>query len=159
MSSKTIQIVPVKKTLTVNASQARAFDVFTAGINAWWPRQHHIGATPPVKFVIEPRLGGRWYATHEGGEETTNGHVLVWEPPSRAVFSWEISAQWKESPGIGSEVEIRFIAEGPKTTRVELLHHKFEAMGEEDGTKMRNGVDGGWVGILDLFKQEVEKPS
>jgi uncharacterized protein YndB with AHSA1/START domain len=156
MNTQTIQIAPVQKTLTVKASQARAFEVFTERVDAWWPRAHHLGATPPVKIIIEPRLGGRWYAKHEGGEETTNGHVLVWEPPSRVVFSWEISPQWKESPGVGSEVEIRFIAGGPNATRVELLHHKFEVMGEDGGKIMRAGVENGWTGILELFKKEVE---
>jgi uncharacterized protein YndB with AHSA1/START domain len=109
-----------------------------------------------VKSFIEPRKGGRWYTTHEDGSECVVGHMLAWEPPSRIVFSWEINPQWKPDPTAGSEVEVRFIAEGPKTTRVELLHHKFETMGAEGGKAMRDGVDGGWVGIMDLFKKAAE---
>jgi hypothetical protein len=44
----TIQIAPVKKTLTVNASQAHAFDVFTNGLDRWWPKQHSIGTAQLV---------------------------------------------------------------------------------------------------------------
>jgi uncharacterized protein YndB with AHSA1/START domain len=154
--ASTIQIAPVSKTLTVAASQAHAFEVFTNGIDRWWPKGHGIGTAPLVKSFIEPRKGGRWYTTHEDGTEAVVGHMLVWEPPSRIVFSWEINAQWKPDSTMGSEVEVRFIAEGPKTTRVELLHHKFETMGEEGGKSMRGSVDGGWTPILDLFKKEAE---
>jgi len=156
MNARTIAIAPVKKSLTVKTPQARAFDVFFNGIDRWWPREHHLGATPLVKSIIEPRLGGRWYSKHEDGSETVTGHMKVWEPPSRVIFSWEINAQWKPDSSVGSEVEVRFIAVDANTTRVELEHRNFESLGEEGGTKMRNNVDGGWPGILDLFKQAAE---
>ncbi len=154
----TIQIAPVKKTLTVAASQAHAFDVFVNGIDRWWPKSHSIGEGQCLKLIIEPRKDGRWYSQHENGSEATNGHVLGVEPPGRLVLSWEISAQWKPDPRLRSEIELNFVAEGHKTTRVELLHHKFETMGEEDGKNMRDMVDspGGWTGILELFKKEAE---
>jgi uncharacterized protein YndB with AHSA1/START domain len=156
--ASTIQIAPVKKTITVAASQAHAFDVFAGGIDRWWPKSHSIGEGPALKIVIEPRKGGRWYSSHENGSEAVNGHVLAWEPPGRLVLSWEISAQWKPDPRLRSEIELNFIAEGPKTTRVELLHHKFETMGEEDGKIMRDTVDGpmGWSGLLEAFRKEAE---
>ena len=34
-STKTITIAPVKKAVTVEVSQERAFDVFTAGVDRW----------------------------------------------------------------------------------------------------------------------------
>ena len=154
----TIPIAPVKKTITVNASQQHAFDVFTNGIDRWWPKSHSIGEGPALKVIIEPRQGGRWYSSHENGSEAVNGHVLHWEPPGLLVLSWEISAQWKPDARMQSEIELRFIAQGPKTTRVELLHQKFETMGEEDGKAMRGMVDspGGWSGLLEAFKKEAE---
>src|SRR5665213_2590980 len=139
--SRTVTIAPVRKSLTVKAPQARAFEVFTAGIDRWWPKMHSIGTTALVQSVIEPFQGGRWYSKHEDGSEAVVGHVLVWEPPSRAVFSWEINASWKPDSTVASEVDVRFIAEGPGATRVELEHRKFEALGETDGEKMRSGVD------------------
>jgi hypothetical protein len=54
-----------------------------------------------------------------------------------------------------SEVEVRFVAEGPGTTRVELEHRKFERMAAPGGQKMRTDVDGGWVKILELFAAEL----
>lgn len=156
MTTRTIEIAPVRKTITVNAPQAKAFDVFTGGIDRWWPKSHGIGSAPVIANIIEPRLGGRWYSTHEDGSEAVIGHMRVWEPPSRIVFGWEINANWKPDTAINSEVEVRFIAVDAHTTRVELEHRNFENLGTEGGAKMRGEVNGGWPGILELYKQVAE---
>jgi uncharacterized protein YndB with AHSA1/START domain len=155
--TKTITIAPVKKSLVVEVGQAHAFDVFTSGIDRWWPREHHIGSTPVVKETIEARQGGRWVTLHEDGSETVNGRMLVWDPPRRIVFSWEINGQWKPETNLDvvSEVEVRFIAEGASRTRVELEHRKFERM-TEGGEAMRDGVDKGWPGILEDFRKAAQ---
>jgi len=57
---------------------------------------------------------------------------------------------------VSSEVEVRFVADGPNATRVELEHRKFEKLGQAAGTSMRNSVDGGWPGMLERFKAEAE---
>jgi uncharacterized protein YndB with AHSA1/START domain len=152
----TITIAPVRKTIRVNASAARAFEVFTSGLDRWWPRDHGIGKTPMKAAVMETRLGGRWYELAEDGSQATVGKIVVWEPPQRFVMTWDINSQWKPDTTVGSEVEVRFIAEGANATRVELEHRKFEQMGAEPGAKMRKDVDGGWPGMLERFKAHVE---
>jgi len=154
--TKAFAIAPVRKTLLVNASQAHAFDVFTNRLDSWWPKNHGIGATPVTQSFIEPRRGGRWYTTHEDGSEIVVGRMLVWEPPHRIVFSWEVSAEWKPDPTVASEVELEFVSEGPSTTRIQLEHRNFEALGHEGGERMRGSVDGGWPGLLELFKKSAE---
>lgn len=157
--TKTITIAPVIKSLIVETSQAKAFDVFTAGIDRWWPKEHHIGDAKPVKSVIEPRKGGRWFTLHEDGKEVTTGHFLVWDPPRRVVFTWEINGKWRPEPNaaLASEVEVRFTAETPTRTRVELEHRNFERMPDTEGAKgMRDGVDQGWPGILEGYRKAAE---
>ena len=156
-AAKTISIAPVRKTFTVNAPQQWAFDVFTAGMDRWWPRTHHTGETPMAKMVLEPRVGGRWYSVHEDGKQNTVGVVSVWDPPNRVVHSWNINATWKPDANITSEVDVRFFAEGPNKTRIELEHRNFESYGEQ-AQQMRDAVgsDGGWNGILDLYRKEAE---
>ena len=102
-------------------------------------------------------VGGIDLGTPYGGP--LFGRVLVWEPPQRFVVSWDINGNWKPDLTVGSEVEVRFIAEGPHATLVELEHRKFERMGAEGGAKMRGDVDGGWPRMLEHFKREAEAAS
>jgi len=152
----TVTIAPVRKSIRVNASQGRAFDVFTAGLGRWWPRKVTVGKSPLKTAVIEPRLGGRWYELREDGSQTDVGKVLVWEPPQRFIVSWDFNSRWEPDTTMSSEVEVRFIAEGADATLVELEHRKFERLGAEGGASLRKDVDGGWPGILDHFKREAE---
>ena len=152
--TQTIAIAPVRKSIRVNASQAHAFDVFTSRLDRWWPRKASIGTAPMKAAVIEAGVGGHWYELGEDGSRAIVGKVLVWDPPNRFVVTWDINGNWKPDSSVGSEVEVRCVADGPNATLVELEHRKFERMGAEAGATMRKGVDGGWPALLDLFAKE-----
>jgi len=156
-ANRAVKIAPVRKTVIVEATPEKAFEVFTSGINRWWPKTHGIGATPIRESIIEPFVGGRWYAKFEDGTELVNGHVRTWEVGARFVVTWEISAEWKSDPRVAfaSEVDVQFLPEAGGRTRVELEHRHFERMGDVAGETMRKGVDGGWPSLLDLFANEV----
>jgi uncharacterized protein YndB with AHSA1/START domain len=155
--NKQISIAPVRKSVTVAAGAQRAFEVFTAGIDRWWPKSHGIGPAPVKQSVIEPFEGGRWYTRCEDGSDVVVGHVRVWRPSERFVVSWEVSADWKPDArgALSSEVEVRFVAESSECTRVEVEHRNFERMGVAAGEKMRKDVDGGWPGLLELYAKNV----
>jgi uncharacterized protein YndB with AHSA1/START domain len=153
--SSTTSIAPVRKGVLVKVDAARAFEIFTSGIDRWWPKTQGVGSSPIAESVIEPFAGGRWFAKYEDGSQITTGHILACEPATRVLFSWEFNADWKPDASAPSEVEVTFTAEEPGTTRVQLEHRLFERMGEEGGTKMRNDVEGGWPALLDLFAIQV----
>lgn len=152
----TVTIAPVRKSIRVAASQAHAFEVFTAGLGRWWPLDHGIGKTPRKAVVMETRLGGHWYELAQDGSRTNVGKIIVWEPPRRFVMTWDINSRWKADTSVSSEVEVRFVPEGANATRVELEHRKFERMGAEAGESMRKDVDRGWPGLLEMFKRHAE---
>jgi uncharacterized protein YndB with AHSA1/START domain len=156
MTTRTITIAPVRKSIRVKASQAHAFEVFTSRLGRWWPHKGSIGSAPMKAMVMETRLGGRWYELGEDGSEADVGKIMLWDPPHRFVVSWDINSSWKPDLTVSSEVEVRFRADGPDATLVELEHRKFEQMGEEAGEKMRRDVDGGWPGMLEHFRTEAE---
>ena len=73
------------------------------------------------------------------------GSVLSWEPPSRLVLSWDISADWQYDPDLKTEVEVRFIAEGKDATRVELEHRKLDRYGtRRDEMRHIFDTEGDW---------------
>ena len=152
-------IAPVRKSVRVKAPIARAFDVFTTGLTRWWPPNHGVGKKPIAKVLMEPRLGGRWLEIADDGTETSVATIIVWEPPHRLVMLWQVNAQWKPDLAVKSEVDVRFTADGPNATLVELVHHKFGTMGAEAGASMRKDVNGGWPGLMDRFAQEAERSS
>jgi uncharacterized protein YndB with AHSA1/START domain len=155
--TRPITIAPVKKSIRVQTRQARAYEVFTEGLGRWWPKHANNRPAMIKTVILEPRVGGNWYEVYEDGSRTTVGSILTWDPPHRFVMTWEYTCVAKTDPGIGSEVEVRFIAEGAEATRVELEHRLFERLGLDDGTKTRESVNGGWPLMLDLFKAEAEQ--
>jgi uncharacterized protein YndB with AHSA1/START domain len=145
-------VEPVRKRILVAATQEHAFRVFTEGIDRWWPREHHIGSSPLKRAVLEPRIAGRWYSISMDDSECDVGKVLVWEPPRRLVLAWQINAEWKYDPDFQTEVEVSFVVEGPRKTRVEIEHRNLERYGA-GAAALRKTLDspGGWGGTLDSY--------
>lgn len=145
-------VEPIKKRIIVAASQAHAFTVFTSGIDRWWPREHHIGKSPLKRAVLEPRADGRWYTIGEDDSECDVGRVLEWDPPRRLVLAWQINGAWQFNPELVTKVEVSFIVEGPRQTRVELEHRDLARYGLA-AAAIRKTIDapGGWGGILASF--------
>jgi len=155
---RTIKPAPVRRSIEVNASQAKAFEVFAQKMNAWWPKSHHICKCDLDTHVIEPRAGGRWYERGVDGVECDIGKVLVWEPPSRLVLAWQLNPDWKFDPDLITEVEVQFIADGANATRVELEHRDLERFGDRvEAMRQQIDSDSGWIGLLQLFAQSASQ--
>ncbi|MDP9040310.1 MAG: SRPBCC family protein [Acidobacteriota bacterium] len=149
---------PVRRSIRVRADAARAFRVFTEGMDGWWPRTHHIGSSPMKRVVVEGRVGGAIYTDQEDGTTCPWGSVLAWEPPHRFVMAWQVSPEWKYEPNRAkcSEVDVRFTPADDGTTLVELEHRGLERHGAGCDT-MREQVsrEGGWGGLLEMFAATV----
>jgi uncharacterized protein YndB with AHSA1/START domain len=151
----------VRKTITVEAPREVAFKVFTEGMSTWWPlATHKIGKVEAKEAVIQPFKGGRWFERGADGSECDWGRVLAWDPPSRVLLSWEITSDWQHDAGLLTEVEVRFIAEGPNKTRVELEHRNLDRFGaKKDEMREIFSSPGGWGGLLESFRQAAARRS
>jgi uncharacterized protein YndB with AHSA1/START domain len=138
----------------VEAPIERAFKVFTEQFGSFKPSEHNLLAVPIAETVFEPRVGGHVYDRGIDGSECRWARVLAYEPPHRVLLSWDINPQWQieTDPEKTSEWEVRFTAETPNRTRVELEHRELERHGA--GWKgVRDGVAGdqGWPLYLQRY--------
>jgi uncharacterized protein YndB with AHSA1/START domain len=137
----------IRHQVVVNVPIERAFSVFTKDFGKFKPLDHNLLNADIAETVFELHVGGHVYDRGVDGSECRFARVLVYEPPTRVVISWDISPQWsiETDPAKTSEVEVRFIAEAPDRTRVELEHRNIDRHG--DGWEsVREGVDNedGW---------------
>jgi uncharacterized protein YndB with AHSA1/START domain len=161
MTTKAEQAL-VRTEVVVEAPQDRAFRVFTERFDKIKPREHNMLAVDIEESVFEPRAGGRVYDRGVDGSECQWGRVLAYDPPERIVFTWDISPQWQIESDLekASEVEIRFIAEAPERTRVELEHRHLDRHGE-GWAGLREGVanEQGWPLYLGRYAEQVAETS
>ena len=144
----------VRHTIVVEAPVERAFQVFTADFGSFKPREHNLLGVDIAETVFEPREGGNIYDRGVDGSECRWARVLAFEPPDRVVFSWDIGPDWQlvTDPDRTSEVEVRFIAETPDRTRVELEHRNLDRHGDGwEGVRDGVGTDQGWPLYLERF--------
>lgn len=149
-----IAVTRVKQSIVVEAPIARAFKVFTEEFGRFKPPEHNMLGVEIAETVFETRVGGHIYDRGIDGSECRWARVLGYEPPHRVLLSWDISPKWQieTDPEKTSEWEVRFIAETPNRTRVELEHRKLDRHG--DGWQgVRDGVAGdqGWPLYLQRY--------
>jgi uncharacterized protein YndB with AHSA1/START domain len=146
--------VVVRRQIVVQAPIERAFTVFTARFGDFKPPEHNLLGAAIAETVFEPKVGGHIYDRGVDGSECRWARVLAYEPPDRVVFSWDISPQWQveTDPDNTSEVEVRFVAETPTRTRVELEHRHLDRHGP-GWQSVRDGVshDEGWPLYLNRY--------
>src|SRR3989442_4186304 len=139
--------VVVRRQIVVEAPIERAFAVFTERFGDFKPPEHNLLGVAIAETVFEPKVGGHIYDRGVDGTECRWARVLAYEPPDRVVFSWDISPRWQieTDPDHTSEVEVRFVPEGPDRTRVELEHRQLDRHGP-GWQSVAEGVDGdaGW---------------
>jgi uncharacterized protein YndB with AHSA1/START domain len=150
----------VRSAIVVDAPRDLAFDVFANDIGSWWPPDHHVIDAELERMVFEPRVGGRVYDVGVDGSECQWARVLVFDPPERLMFSWDLTTAWtiETDPARASEVEVRFVAEGPERTRVELEHRHLDRHGDGwQGVRGAVGSAGGWPAGLEAFARRVRE--
>jgi uncharacterized protein YndB with AHSA1/START domain len=146
-----VPITSVKQSVVVDAPIERAPK---SSVNT-------LNARSIAETVFEPRVGGHIVDRGVDGSECRWARVLAFDPPNRVLLSWDIGPRWQveTDPNKTSEWEVRFIAETPNRTRVDLEHRKLERHGE-GWESVREGVaaDQGWPLYLqryvDLFSRQ-----
>jgi uncharacterized protein YndB with AHSA1/START domain len=152
----------VRKQVIVDVPVEHAFMVFTGRFGDFKPPEHNLLGVPVTETVFEPWVGGGITDRAADGSECRWARILAFDPPDRVVFSWDISPRWtiETYPAQTSEVEVRFYAESPTRTRVELEHRNIDRHGPGWET-ITGGVDGpaGWSLYLDRYAAVAQEDS
>lgn len=144
----------IKHQVVVNAPVERAFAVFTEQFGAFKPREHNLLAVPIAETVFEPQVGGHIYDRGVDGSVCRWARILVYEPPHRVMFSWDIGPTWQVETdpgaivGLGGEAHFDLACLG----RVELQHRHLDRHGP-GWESVADGVDGdaGWPLYLSRY--------
>ena len=150
-------IPPITGTVTVALPVDEAFALFTSAIDRWWPRAFHIGAAEVDEIVLEPFVDGRWYERGVDGSGCDWGRVRLWDARSAWCSPGRSTGRSSSTPTPehASEIDVRFRAEGPAETTVEVEHSGFEkVVGGQTVHDTING-GGGWTLLLDTFAKTV----
>jgi uncharacterized protein YndB with AHSA1/START domain len=136
----------VRKSVRVPLSQEAAFRLFTDGIGSWWPGiTHSVAGSASVEVVMESDVGGRILERTPDGTQIW-GTITAWDPPRSFSTTWH--------PGydaaLATQLSIRFVAEGPNATRVELNHRGWAVHGDQAADRL-GGYDTGWDTVLGQF--------
>jgi uncharacterized protein YndB with AHSA1/START domain len=136
-------IEPIRLSFDVDAPVEHAFEVWTARIAQWWPKDHTVTADDHLTVVLEGRPGGRIFERLPTGIEHDWGEVTAWEPPTRLGYTWHLNRDRSDA----TDVEIRFVPRGEDATTVEIEHRGWERLGAE-GEDWRDRNHGGWATLL-----------
>jgi uncharacterized protein YndB with AHSA1/START domain len=144
----------VHRQIVVEAPIDRAFSVFTERFGDFKPPEHNLLGVAIAETVFDPHVGGHIYDRGVDGSECRWARILAYDPPHRVVFSWDISPQWQieKDPDNTSEVEVRFVAETPQRTRLELEHRDIDRHGPGwQGVAGGVADESGWSLYLDRY--------
>lgn len=146
---------PIRKRVTVPLDPARAFHLFTDGIDRWWPKESHSlsardGEGAKARVRVEPRAGGRVIETRADGSEAPWATVTAWEPGRRFALSWYVGRDAAEATVV--DVRFRGIEGG---TVVELEHAGFDVLGKDAGPVSASYTEG-WDLVLACCRRAAE---
>ncbi len=144
---------PLRMSFEVSCPAEHAFAVWTSGIGTWWPADHTMTGEDDLTVVMQGEVGGRIYERTRDGIEHDWGEVTVWSPPTRLVYLWHLQADRSDA----TEVEIRFVATDPGSTRIEIEHRGWDRLGSRAGP-WRDRNRAGWATLLPHFQAAIGEP-
>src|SRR6185503_9269318 len=146
-----IAVEPIRKSVELACTAEHAWRTFTERMRSWWPVEAfsiaHAKGVTVTEIVVEPREGGRVIERMSDGEEAEWAIVRAWDPPRRLLLAWHPG-----TPGIYTEVELRFAPLTGNRCRVELEHRGWEAFGDE-AVRAREEYENGWPLVWQRFTE------
>lgn len=116
-----------------------AFATYVERTGEWWDSRYTANAQTLVAVTIEPRVGGRVFATHSDLGEHDWGEVTVFEPGRRLVHTFTLA----HDSAAPSEVRVELADDGRGCTL------RFEHGGWTEANAADRRKFGDWPVMLD----------
>jgi Activator of Hsp90 ATPase homolog 1-like protein len=144
LSAESLPAISHKRFLRCSAQHA--FAVYTGRIGEWWDPNYSANAETLRSVTIEPRVGGRVFATHEDLGEHDWGEVTVWEAGERFAHTFTLA----QDPQAPSEVRVEF-ADDEGGCDLRFAHGGWTEANAADRAKFND-----WPVLLERFAQLAE---
>jgi Activator of Hsp90 ATPase homolog 1-like protein len=132
---------PLRHERSLRCDPEHAFATYAGRISEWWDPRYTASPETLQAVTIEPRVGGRVYATHSDLGEHDWGEVTVWEPGRQLVHRFTLA----QDPQHPSEVAVDFVGHAGGCT-VRIAHGGWTEASAKDREKF-----GDWPFLLDRF--------
>lgn len=136
---------PLSAATDLPLSVERAFDLFTAGFDRWWPREFTWSQAEHLdRMVFGDGPGALLSEIGPFGFRIDWGRITDWQPPHALTFTWQIGADRVPlpDPAQASRVAVTFTEVG-RSTRIQVVHDRWEAHGAE-AAAYRDGFSEAW---------------
>jgi uncharacterized protein YndB with AHSA1/START domain len=158
MTSTQIGKLAVRRSIEIEAAPERVWQEFESQerLQLWYSTKG--GAVMPCySLTYEPRVGGEFSTrVHHGDNEIQfTGKVVAFDPPR------ELTVEMGPIPAVGGHTEVTLIsfllhALEAGRTKMEIVHHGFEAFGDE-AERVYRMFEGGWnMAVPTALKNLVE---
>jgi activator of Hsp90 ATPase-like protein len=135
------QLAPIAHTYKLSCDCTHAFETYAGRIGEWWEPRYTANADTLEAVTIEPRVGGRVFASHSDIGRDDWGEVTVWEPGNRLAHTFTLA----QDPAHPSEVAVGFVRTSRGCT-MRFAHGGWT----EDNSRVRSKF-GDWRVMLDRF--------
>jgi Activator of Hsp90 ATPase homolog 1-like protein len=143
-----MELSPITQERALRCTAEQAFELYTGRIGDWWDPRYTANAETLEAVTIEPRRGGRVFATHSDFGIDDWGEVMVWDPWSRLAHTFTLA----QDPAHPSEVAVEFVPAGDGCT-IWFAHG-----GWNEGNAAVREKFGDWGLLLDRFAALSERP-
>lgn len=133
---------PISIERDVACAPGHAFETYWSRIGEWWDPRYTANADTLQSVTVEPRVGGRVFATHSDLGDHEWGEVTAWEPGRRLVHTFTLA----QDPAQPSEVAVEFSPEESGACAVSFAHGGWTEANAADREKF-----GDWPVLLDAF--------
>lgn len=149
VEGRMFRTVTTELEVEIDASTDRTWQALTEETGAWWPADFYVGPSP-VRFTVEPRVGGRVFEDWGNGEGALWATVITVRTGSVLEWAGDLAARYG---GPGRSFTRFELAEKAGGT---LLRFRDDTTGHL-GEKVGEHMPAGWrLLVVESFKRYVE---